>query len=55
MTEETSGAREQLKTLQERVMATEAELVQLHIELDNASALARHDSLTDTLNRKGAG
>jgi diguanylate cyclase len=53
MTEETSGAREQLKTLQERVMATEAELVQLHIELDNASALARHDSLTDTLNRKG--
>jgi diguanylate cyclase len=53
MTEETSGAREQLKSLQERVMATEAELVQLHIELDNASALARHDSLTDTLNRKG--
>ena len=34
-------------------LTTEAELVQLHLELDNASALARHDSLTDTLNRKG--
>lgn len=53
MVEETSEAREQLKTLQDKVLATEAELVQLHIELDNASALARHDSLTDTLNRKG--
>ena len=30
-----------------------AELVQLHQELDNASALARHDPLTDALNRKG--
>ncbi|HSG22868.1 MAG TPA: GGDEF domain-containing protein [Azonexus sp.] len=53
MVEETSGAREQLKGLQSRVLATEAELVQLHLELDNASALARHDPLTDTLNRKG--
>src|SRR6185369_5610070 len=31
----------------------EAELVQLHLELDSASALARHDPLTDALNRKG--
>lgn len=53
MAEETSDAREQLKTLQNKVLATEAELVQLHIELDSASALARHDPLTDTLNRKG--
>jgi diguanylate cyclase len=53
MAEETSGAREQLKSLQDKVLATEAELVQLHLELDNASALARHDPLTDALNRKG--
>lgn len=53
MAEETAGSREQLKILQGKVLATEAELVQLHLELDSASALARHDSLTDTLNRKG--
>jgi diguanylate cyclase len=53
MAEDTAGARDQLKSLQEKVLATEAELVQLHLELDNASALARHDPLTDALNRKG--
>jgi diguanylate cyclase len=53
MAEETSYSREQLQTLQNRVLSTEAELVQLHLELDNASALARHDPLTDALNRKG--
>jgi diguanylate cyclase len=53
MSEETTGARDQLKTLREKVLVTEAELVQLHLELDSASALARHDPLTDVLNRKG--
>ena len=53
MAEETAASREQLKTLQAQVQATEAELVQLHMELDSASALARHDPLTDALNRKG--
>ena len=53
MAEETSVSRNQLASLQERVLATEAELIQLHLELDNASALARHDPLTDVLNRKG--
>jgi diguanylate cyclase len=53
MAQETSLARDQLQTLQDRVLATEAELVQLHLELDSASALARHDPLTDALNRKG--
>ena len=53
MAEETAKSREELSALQERVLATEAELVQLHMELDNASALARHDPLTDALNRKG--
>ncbi len=53
MVEETESSREQLQKLQEKVLATEAELVHLHLELDNASALARHDPLTDALNRKG--
>jgi diguanylate cyclase len=53
MAEETAQSREQLKHLQEKVLVTEAELMQLHQELDNASALARHDPLTDALNRKG--
>ena len=53
MAEETAASREQLNTLQAQVQATEAELVQLHMELDSASALARHDPLTDALNRKG--
>jgi len=53
MAEDTAQARDQLKGLQEKVLATEAELVQLHLELDSASAMARHDPLTDALNRKG--
>lgn len=53
MAEETASSREQLKALQVKVQATEAELVQLHMELDSASAMARHDPLTDALNRKG--
>uniref|UniRef100_Q478Y5 diguanylate cyclase n=1 Tax=Dechloromonas aromatica (strain RCB) TaxID=159087 RepID=Q478Y5_DECAR len=53
MAEETAQSREQLKTLQDKVLITESELMQLHQELDNASALARHDPLTDALNRKG--
>jgi len=53
MAEETALSREQLKNLQEKVSETESELMQLHQELDNASALARHDPLTDALNRKG--
>lgn len=53
MAEETERSREQLQTLQAKAQATEAQLVQLHRELDSASALARHDPLTDMLNRKG--
>lgn len=53
MAEETQRSRTELQTLQAKAQATEAQLVQLHRELDNASALARHDPLTDTLNRKG--
>lgn len=53
MAEETAASREQLRALQDKVLSTEAELIQLHRELDSASSLARHDPLTDTLNRKG--
>ncbi|MBU1363735.1 MAG: GGDEF domain-containing protein [Gammaproteobacteria bacterium] len=53
MAEETACSREQLKSLQAKVLVTESELMHLHQELDNASALARHDPLTDALNRKG--
>ena len=53
MAEETARSREQLRALQDKVKATEAELTQLHRDLDSASSLARHDPLTDTLNRKG--
>ncbi len=53
MADDAASSRNQLKALQDKVAATEAELIQLHKELDNASALARHDPLTDALNRKG--
>lgn len=53
MAEETERSRGELKNLQDKVHLAEAELAQLHLELDNASALARHDPLTDALNRKG--
>ena len=53
MAEQTRQSRLPLETLQERVLATESELTQLHLELDSASAQARHDPLTDVLNRKG--
>lgn len=53
MAEDTSRAREELSALQHKVLATEAELAKLHLELTNASAMARHDPLTDALNRKG--
>ncbi|MDP2825488.1 MAG: diguanylate cyclase [Sulfuritalea sp.] len=53
VTEDTLSARDQLQTLQQKVLATEAEVLKLHHELDHASSLARHDPLTDVLNRKG--
>ena len=53
MAGETAASRHELNALQDKVAATEAELVLLHQELDSASALARHDPLTDVLNRKG--
>ena len=53
MSEETAQARTQLQGMQEKVEATESILARLYEELDNVSAQARHDPLTDALNRKG--
>lgn len=53
MANETGNAREQIEALQTRALASEAELLRLHDELHLASASARHDPLTDTLNRRG--
>ena len=39
--------------MQDKVEATEAALARLYEELDSASTLARHDALTEALNRKG--
>lgn len=43
----------ELQGLQQRVQEAEARLQQLRYELDQASAQARHDPLTDALNRRG--
>ncbi|MFA7270818.1 MAG: diguanylate cyclase, partial [Sterolibacterium sp.] len=53
MAEGTSYAQENLKRMQEKVEATETRLMHLYQELNNASIQARHDPLTDALNRKG--
>jgi len=53
MAAETAAARDQLGELQTTVLATNAELARLHEELQQASASARHDPLTDVLNRRG--
>jgi diguanylate cyclase len=53
MAQESQLSREQLSAMQERAKQTEAELANLHKELDKVSLQARHDSLTGALNRKG--
>ncbi len=47
------STRDELQGMRERALATEAEIVKLHQELDRVSAQARHDTLTGALNRKG--
>jgi diguanylate cyclase len=53
MAHDSLTARDELRGMREQVLATEAELVKLHQELDRVSAQARHDPLTGALNRKG--
>lgn len=53
MAGESLTVRDELRAMREKTMATEAELVKLHRELDRVSAQARHDTLTGALNRQG--
>ncbi|MBN8451911.1 GGDEF domain-containing protein [Accumulibacter sp.] len=53
MATETAAVRDQLGKLQTRVLDTNTELARLQEELQQASAAARHDPLTDVLNRRG--
>ena len=46
-------AHDELEALRQRTEDIPAEIAKLQDELDRASALARHDPLTGTLNRKG--
>lgn len=47
------AARDELLSLRERTEEKQSEVVRLREELDQASAQARHDPLTGSLNRKG--
>lgn len=53
MAEEAAQERDQLQMLQRKAESTEAEIAKLHQELISVSDQARHDPLTDALNRKG--
>jgi len=53
MAEETAKERDALKALQAQAVATETEIAKLQQELVRASNSARHDPLTNALNRKG--
>ncbi len=50
---DTRLTRDELQELRERSEARHAEIAKLQEELDRASAQARHDPLTGSLNRKG--
>lgn len=53
MTNDAQSSRDELRVMREKTQQTEAEIAKLHQELDRVSALARHDTLTGALNRKG--
>ena len=53
MAQGTLQVRDELQGMRQKTEAAELQIAQLHIELDRASAQARHDPLTGALNRKG--
>jgi diguanylate cyclase len=53
MAQETLKVRDELQGMRQKTVAAEQQIVLLHVELDRASAQARHDPLTGALNRKG--
>lgn len=50
---DTEQARDELQLMRAKAEQAEREVSKLHLELDRASAQARHDALTGTLNRRG--
>lgn len=50
---EMKSTRDELRTMREKVQASQAEITRLHEELHVAASQARHDTLTGALNRKG--
>ncbi len=50
---ETEHTRDELQLMRAKAKKAEQEMSQLHVELDRASAQARHDALTGALNRRG--
>ncbi len=53
MSLDTQRAGDELRAMREQTAQTEARIAQLQMDLDRASAQARHDPLTGALNRKG--
>ncbi len=53
MAQGTLQVRDELHGLRQKAEVAELQIAQLHMELDRASAQARHDPLTGALNRKG--
>ncbi|HOZ63597.1 MAG TPA: GGDEF domain-containing protein [Burkholderiaceae bacterium] len=53
MASDSLTARDELRSMREKTMTTDAQIAKLHQELDRVSTLARHDPLTGALNRKG--
>ncbi len=53
MSLDTQRAGDELRAMREQTALTEERLAQLQVDLDRASAQARHDPLTGALNRKG--
>ena len=53
MAHDSQSARDRLRDMREKALATDAELTKLHQELDRVSVQARHDPLTGALNRQG--
>ena len=53
MARDSLSTRDELRSMRQKTMSTDAEIAKLHQELDRMSMQARHDTLTGALNRKG--